>query len=214
MGASLTVNCTPNATLVHRSILPSNPVGSRDRTVHSQPSSSVMLDMRSHAKRSAFGGNCASPFCTTHTNLGRYDELQISSYEAVRGPRINSHPPRYLQLDGVRRHRQRSPASPRDRASISWAVIHRLPLATARGPVTLSAAGGERMTDQLSAEAVYLRLGGLIAETPDLKADPTPEARHWVARVLALIEMGKLLIRAGSFRSKSRHKVWRACCAK
>jgi hypothetical protein len=32
------------------------------------------------------------------------------------------------------------------------------------------------MTDQLTTEAIYLRLGSLIA-TPDLKANPTPETQ-------------------------------------
>ncbi len=49
------------------------------------------------------------------------------------------------------------------------------------------------MTDQLSAEAIYLRLGGLIAETPDLKADPTPATHRWVAQVSALIYEGNLV---------------------
>ncbi len=48
------------------------------------------------------------------------------------------------------------------------------------------------MTDQLTAEALYLRLGGLIADTPDLNADPTGATYRWVAQVLALIEAGKL----------------------
>jgi hypothetical protein len=49
------------------------------------------------------------------------------------------------------------------------------------------------MTDPLMAEAIYLRLGSLIADAPDLKADPTPDTRRWVARVLTLIEAGNLL---------------------
>jgi hypothetical protein len=49
------------------------------------------------------------------------------------------------------------------------------------------------MTDPLTTEAIYLRLGNLIADTPDLKADPTPETRRWVARVFAMIEAGKLV---------------------
>lgn len=48
------------------------------------------------------------------------------------------------------------------------------------------------MTDLLTAEALYLRLGGLIADTPDLNADPTGATYRWVAQVLALIEAGKL----------------------
>jgi hypothetical protein len=49
------------------------------------------------------------------------------------------------------------------------------------------------MTDPLTPEAVYLRLGSLIADTPDFKADPTPETFCWVAQVFALIEAGKLV---------------------
>jgi hypothetical protein len=49
------------------------------------------------------------------------------------------------------------------------------------------------MTDPLTPEAIYLRLGSLIAETPDLKADATPETYRWIAQVLALIEAGKLV---------------------
>ncbi|TFV70380.1 hypothetical protein E4K64_29745 [Bradyrhizobium frederickii] len=48
------------------------------------------------------------------------------------------------------------------------------------------------MTVQLTAEALDLLLGGLIADTPDLKADPTPATHRWVAQVLALIEAGRL----------------------
>ena len=51
------------------------------------------------------------------------------------------------------------------------------------------------MTDPLTTEAIYLRLGGLIADTPDFKAAPTPETHRWVAQVLALIEAGKLVER-------------------
>jgi hypothetical protein len=47
------------------------------------------------------------------------------------------------------------------------------------------------MTEPLTAETIYLRLGSLIAETPDLK-EATPETHRWVAQVLALIEAGKL----------------------
>ena len=63
------------------------------------------------------------------------------------------------------------------------------------------------MTDPLTAEAVYLRLGSLIADTPDLKADPTPETHRWVAQVLALIEAGDLVDRMGiiSFQVASQH---------
>ncbi|SHG09153.1 hypothetical protein SAMN05443248_0250 [Bradyrhizobium erythrophlei] len=49
------------------------------------------------------------------------------------------------------------------------------------------------MTDPLTAEAIYLRVGSLIADAPDLKADPTPETHRWVAQVLALIEAGELV---------------------
>ena len=49
------------------------------------------------------------------------------------------------------------------------------------------------MTDPLTAEAIYLRVGSLIADAPDLKADPTPETHRWVAQVLALIEASKLV---------------------
>jgi hypothetical protein len=53
------------------------------------------------------------------------------------------------------------------------------------------------MTEPLTAEAIYLRLGALIADTPDLKADPTPETRSWIARVLTMIEAGNLVDRMG-----------------
>jgi len=54
------------------------------------------------------------------------------------------------------------------------------------------------MTDQLTPEAIYLRLGSLIADTPDRKADPTPATFRWAAaQVLALIEAGKLVDTAG-----------------
>ncbi|MBR0879476.1 hypothetical protein ABIF65_006804 [Bradyrhizobium japonicum] len=43
------------------------------------------------------------------------------------------------------------------------------------------------MTDPLTAEAIYLRLGSLIADAPDLKADPTPDTRRWLARVFTMI---------------------------
>lgn len=63
------------------------------------------------------------------------------------------------------------------------------------------------MTDQLTAEALYLRLGGLIADTPDFTTDPTPETYRWVAQVLALIEAGKLVdgLSITSFRVSSQH---------
>ena len=48
------------------------------------------------------------------------------------------------------------------------------------------------MTNPLTVEAIYLRLGALIADAPNFK-NPTPETRHWVARVLALIEVGNLV---------------------
>jgi hypothetical protein len=62
------------------------------------------------------------------------------------------------------------------------------------------------MTDSLTPEAIYLRLGNLIAETPDLKADPTPDTRRWVARVLTMIEAGNLVDRVSilSFRLASQ----------
>jgi len=69
------------------------------------------------------------------------------------------------------------------------------------------------MTDPLTSEAIYLRLGSLIADTPDLKADPTPETHRWVAQVLALIEAGDLAERMGiiSFQvaSQNLHGVMR-----
>jgi hypothetical protein len=49
------------------------------------------------------------------------------------------------------------------------------------------------MTDPLTTEAIYLRLGSLIADAPDFKVDVTPETHRWVAQVLALIEAGKLV---------------------
>jgi hypothetical protein len=49
------------------------------------------------------------------------------------------------------------------------------------------------MTTALSPEQLYLRLGSLIADTPDFKAEPTPETHRWVAQVFALIEAGKLV---------------------
>lgn len=63
------------------------------------------------------------------------------------------------------------------------------------------------MTHPLTTEATYLRLGSLIADTPDLKADPTPETHRWVAQVLALIEAGKLVDTVGivSFKVASLH---------
>jgi hypothetical protein len=62
------------------------------------------------------------------------------------------------------------------------------------------------MTEPLTAEAIYLRLGSLIADAPDLKADPTPDTRRWVARVFTLIEAGKLVdgMSIISFRSSSQ----------
>lgn len=48
------------------------------------------------------------------------------------------------------------------------------------------------MTNQLTPEAIYLRLGSLIAEAPDAKAGATPDTYRWIARVLAVIEAGKL----------------------
>lgn len=45
----------------------------------------------------------------------------------------------------------------------------------------------------LTPEELYLRLGALIADAPDLKAAPTPETRSWLARVFAVIEAGKLV---------------------
>lgn len=58
------------------------------------------------------------------------------------------------------------------------------------------------MTDPLTTEAIYLRLGNLIADTPNLKADPTPETRSWIARVLAVIEAGNLLDMVGIVQFK------------
>jgi hypothetical protein len=49
------------------------------------------------------------------------------------------------------------------------------------------------MTDPLTPETVYLRLGSLIADAPDLTINPTPETRQWVARILALIEARNLV---------------------
>jgi hypothetical protein len=49
------------------------------------------------------------------------------------------------------------------------------------------------MTDPMAPEAVYLRLGSLIAEPPDFNAVPTASTHRWVARALALIEAGNLL---------------------
>jgi hypothetical protein len=49
------------------------------------------------------------------------------------------------------------------------------------------------MADPLTPEAIYLRLGALIADTPDFNADPAPETFRWVAQVFALIEAGKLV---------------------
>jgi hypothetical protein len=51
---------------------------------------------------------------------------------------------------------------------------------------------GTVMTDQLTGEAIYLRLGALIADTPNLTAAPTPETYRWIAQVVALIEAGDL----------------------
>ncbi len=60
-------------------------------------------------------------------------------------------------------------------------------------PVTLAADVGVSMADQLTSEAVYMRLGGLIAETPDLKAEPTTGTHRWTAQVLALMEAANLV---------------------
>lgn len=62
------------------------------------------------------------------------------------------------------------------------------------------------MTDPLTAEAIYLRLGSLIADAPDLKADPTPDTRRWVARVFAVIEGSNLLdgVSVASFQIASQ----------
>ena len=49
------------------------------------------------------------------------------------------------------------------------------------------------MTDPLSAEAVYLRLGGLSPTHRTSKPIPDTDTHRWVARVLALIEMGNLV---------------------
>lgn len=48
------------------------------------------------------------------------------------------------------------------------------------------------MTDPLTPEAIYLRLGALIADTPDFDADPNLAFR-WIGQVFALIEAGKLV---------------------
>ena len=69
------------------------------------------------------------------------------------------------------------------------------------------------MADPLTEEVIYLRLGSLIADMPDFKAGPTPETRHWVARVLALIEVGNLVGPANIFLFKVRHRNWMASCA-
>jgi hypothetical protein len=68
--------------------------------------------------------------------------------------------------------------------------------------------GGANVTDQLSAEAVYLRLGSLIAEPPNFYAlTPTPETHRWIAQVLALIEAGNLLdmVTLVTFKVASQH---------
>ena len=74
-------------------------------------------------------------------------------------------------------------------------VIHWQRLATDIRPVTLPREfqRGMIMTDPLTTEAIYLRLGSLIADMPDIKVDPTPETHRWVAQVLALIEASKLV---------------------
>jgi hypothetical protein len=63
------------------------------------------------------------------------------------------------------------------------------------------------VTDPLTPEQLYLRLGALIADTPDFKGDPTPETHRWVAQVLALIEAGKLVdgVSIASFQVSSQH---------
>jgi hypothetical protein len=63
------------------------------------------------------------------------------------------------------------------------------------------------MTDPLTTEAIYLRLGSLIADMPDLRAEPTPETHRWVARVLTLIEAGNLVDMASviAFKVASRN---------
>lgn len=65
------------------------------------------------------------------------------------------------------------------------------------------------MTDPFTPEAIYLRLGALIADTPDFMVSLTPEARHWVARVLALIEAGNLVdvVSLAAFKVASQHLV-------
>jgi hypothetical protein len=74
-------------------------------------------------------------------------------------------------------------------------VIHQQPLAIAIWPVTVPGitAPERPMTDPLTPEAIYLRLGALIADTPDFNADPAPETFRWVAQVFALIEAGELV---------------------
>lgn len=64
------------------------------------------------------------------------------------------------------------------------------------------------MTDPLTTEAIYLRLGSLIADIPDLKSDdPTPDTHRWIAQVLALIEVSNLVdtMSIGWFKAASQH---------
>jgi hypothetical protein len=73
-------------------------------------------------------------------------------------------------------------------------------------------ATGVGMTEQLTAEALYLRLGGLIAEPPNFYAvTPKPETHRWIAQVLALIEAGNLLDIASlaTLRVASQPYAWR-----
>jgi hypothetical protein len=42
------------------------------------------------------------------------------------------------------------------------------------------------MADALTPEAIYMRLGAMIADTPDITTEPTPEMHRWAARVLAV----------------------------
>jgi|1186.fasta_scaffold217235_1 hypothetical protein len=63
------------------------------------------------------------------------------------------------------------------------------------------------MSDALAIEAIYLRLGSLIAETPDFKGDPVSETYRWIAQVLTLIEAGSLVDKAsiGFFKVSSQN---------
>lgn len=65
------------------------------------------------------------------------------------------------------------------------------------------------MTAPLTPEAIYLRLGQLLAEAPDLKSDATSETHLWVARVLVLIEAGELVNRSDliQFRAASQNLI-------